>query len=49
MNGLHLLFSDAALPVGFIGLGAPGDREAVLGLGELGVFLLGTSRRVTSL
>jgi len=49
VNSVHLLFGDAALPMGFIGVGAPEDHEAALGLGELGVFLLGTSRWVTGL
>jgi len=49
VNGVHLLFDDAALSAGFIGVGAPEDHEAALGLGELGVFLLGTSRWVTGL
>jgi hypothetical protein len=44
MNDVHLLFSDAVLPAGFIGLEAPEDHEATLGLGELGFFLLGTTR-----
>ena len=42
VNGVHLLLGDAVLPVGFIGLGAPEDHEAALGLRELGVLLLGT-------
>ena len=32
VNGIHLLLSDAALPVGFVGLGAHEDHEATLGL-----------------
>jgi hypothetical protein len=49
VNSIHLLFGDAALPAGFIGVGAPKDHEAALGLQELGVFLLGTPRQVASL
>ena len=49
MDGIHLLLGAAALPVGLMRLGAPKDHEAVLGLGELVVFLLGAVRWVTSL
>ena len=49
MNGVHLLFGDAALLVVFIGVGAPKDHDAVLDLEELGVFHLGASRRVIGL
>jgi hypothetical protein len=42
VDGVHLPLGDAALPAGFIRLGAPKDHEAALGLGELVVFLLGT-------
>ena len=38
--GIHLLLGDAALPVGFIRLGAPEDHEAALSLRELLIFLL---------
>jgi hypothetical protein len=41
VNGVHLLFGDVALLVGFVGMGAPKDHEVALGLRELGVFLLG--------
>jgi hypothetical protein len=41
VTGAHLLLSDAALPAGFVGIGAPEDHEEALGLGELSVFLLG--------
>jgi hypothetical protein len=41
VDGIHLLPSDAALPTGFICLGAPKDHEAALDLGELIAFLLG--------
>ena len=40
---IHLLFSDAVLPVGFVGVVAPKDHDAALGLGELSAFLLGVS------
>ena len=47
VNSVHLLFSDATLPMVFIGMGAPEDHEAALGLEELSVFLLGAvCRRV---
>ena len=49
VNGVHLLFGDVALPVRLVGLGAPEDHEAMLGLRELGVFLLGAICWVTSL
>ena len=49
MNSVHLLFGDAALPAGFIGVGALEDHAAALGLKELSVFLLGISRWVTGL
>jgi hypothetical protein len=49
VDGVHLLLGDAALPAGFIRLGAPEDHEAALSLGELVVFLLGTVRQVTGL
>jgi hypothetical protein len=49
MNGVHLLLGDAALPVGSVHLGVLEDHKAVLGLGELTVFLLGTVCWVTSL
>jgi hypothetical protein len=49
VDGVHLLLGDAALPTGFIRLGAPEDHEAALGLGELIVFLLGAICRVTGL
>ena len=32
LNGVHLLFGDAMLPVGFVGVGAPEDHEAALDL-----------------
>jgi hypothetical protein len=38
MNGIHLLLGDVMLPMGFIGLGAPKDHEAMLSLRKLGVF-----------
>jgi hypothetical protein len=38
MNGIHLLLGDVMLPMGFIGLGAPKDHEAMLGLRKLSVF-----------
>ena len=47
MDGVHLLLGDAALPAGFICLGALEDHEAALGLEELIVFLLGAVCRVT--
>jgi hypothetical protein len=46
VDGIHLLLGDVVLIVGFIGLGAPEDHEAALGLWELIVFPLGASRRV---
>ena len=49
VDGIHLLLGVAALPVRLMRLGAPKDHEAVLGLGELVVFLLGAVRWVTSL
>ena len=49
MNSVHLLFGDAALLAGFIGVGALEDHEAALNLGELGVLLLGISRWVVGL
>jgi hypothetical protein len=49
VGGVHLLLGDAALPAGFIRLGAFKDHEAALGLGEHIVFLLGAIRRVTGL
>jgi hypothetical protein len=49
VDDVHLLFSDVALPMGLVCLGAPEDHEALLGLGELGVFLLGGVRRHASL
>jgi hypothetical protein len=49
VNDIHLLFSDMALLARFVGMGAHEDHEAALGLGELSVFLLGTSRWVTNL
>jgi hypothetical protein len=49
VDGVHLLLSDAALSVGFVRLGAPEDHEAVLGLVELGVLLLGAVCRCTGL
>ena len=49
MNGIHLLLGDAALPVGFIRLGALEDHETMLSLGELVVFLLCAVRRVIGL
>jgi hypothetical protein len=49
VDGVHLLFGDTALSAGFIRLGAPKDHEAVLGLEELVVFLLGTACWVTDL
>jgi hypothetical protein len=49
VNGVDLLFYDVALLAGFVGVGAPKYHEAVLSLGELGVFLLGASCQVTSL
>jgi hypothetical protein len=42
VDDVHLLLGDAALPAGFIRLGALEDHEATLSLGELVVFLLGT-------
>jgi hypothetical protein len=38
MNGIHHLLGDVMLPMGFIGLGAPKDHEAMLSLRKLGVF-----------
>ena len=32
VNSVHLLLGDAALPMGFVGLGAPEDHEASLDL-----------------
>jgi len=49
VSGVHLLLGDAVLLTGFIGVGAPKDHEAALGLRELGVFLLGACRRVAGL
>jgi hypothetical protein len=49
VNDIHLLFGDTMLSARFVGMGAPEDHEAVLGLKELSVFLLGTSRWVTNL
>ena len=49
VDNVHLLLGDAVVLIGFIRLGAPKDHEAMLGLGELVVFLLGSIRRVTSL
>ena len=49
MNSIHLLFGDEALPTGLIGVGAPKDHEAVLGLWELVVFLLGVVHWVATL
>jgi hypothetical protein len=43
VDSIHLLLSGAALPAGLIQLGAPEDHKAALGLGELVVFLLGSS------
>ena len=42
VDGIHLLLDNAALPVGLICPGALKDDEAMLSLGELIVFLLGT-------
>ena len=44
VDGIHLLLGDAALPEGFIHLGAPEDHETSFGLGEPIVFLLDTIR-----
>jgi hypothetical protein len=41
VEDVHVLLGDAVLPAGFVHLGAPEDHEAVLGLRELIVFLLG--------
>jgi hypothetical protein len=41
VDDIHLLLGDAALPVGLIRLEAPKDHEAVLGLEELIILLLG--------
>jgi hypothetical protein len=49
VNGVDLLFYDATLLAGFIGVGAPEYHEAALSLGELGVFLLGASCQVIGL
>jgi hypothetical protein len=49
VNGVDLLFYDVALLAGFVGMGAHKYHEAVLSLGELGVYLLGASCQVTSL
>jgi len=49
VNSVHLPLGDATLLAGLIRLGASKDHEAVLGLGELIVFFLGTIRRVASL
>jgi hypothetical protein len=49
VNDIHLLFCDAALSAGFIGVGAPEDHEVALGLGEFGVFLQGASCQVIGL
>ena len=35
VNGVHLLLGNAALLMGFIGLGAPKDHEAMLGVAGL--------------
>jgi hypothetical protein len=39
VNGVHLLLGDAALPAGFVCLGALEDHEVAISLGELGVVL----------
>jgi hypothetical protein len=49
VNGVDLLFYDAALLAGFVGVGAPKYHEAALSLKELGVFLLGASCQVIGL
>ena len=49
MDSVHLLLSDATLPAGLVRLGVLEDHEALLGLGELGVFVLGIIRRGVSL
>jgi hypothetical protein len=49
VGDIYLLLSDAALPAGFIRLGAFEDHEAALSLGEHVVFLLGAVHRVASL
>ena len=49
VDSVHLLLGDATLPMGLVRLGAPKDHEAVLGLGELIVFLLGAVHRVAGL
>ena len=49
MDTVHLLLYDVALPAGFIGLGAPKDHEAALGLRKLIIFLLGAIRWVVGL
>ena len=49
VNSVHLLFGDAALSEGFVGVGAPKDSEVALSLKELGVFRLGVSQWVTIL
>ena len=49
VDTVHLLLYDVALPAGFIGLGAPKDHEAALGLRKLIIFLLGAIRWVVGL
>jgi hypothetical protein len=49
VDGVQILLSGVAMPVGFVRLGALEDHEVALGLGELIVFLLGVVRRVIDL
>jgi hypothetical protein len=49
VDGIHLPLGDAALPVGFICLGAPKDHKVALDLGELVVFPLGAVYQVIDL
>jgi hypothetical protein len=49
VDDIHLLLGDAALPAGLIRLEAPKDHEAVLGLEELIILLLGAVNWVIGL
>jgi hypothetical protein len=49
VDSIHLLLDDAVLLARLIRLGAPKDREAAIGLRELGVFLLGVVCQVAIL
>jgi hypothetical protein len=49
VDDLHLLFDDAALPVGLVRQGAPEDHEIAIDLGELSVVLRAGVHWFTSL